>query len=102
MSARRATVRLKPAARQDFRSILAYTGAQWGVAQRDIYRAEIEQALATLGTNPLIGQARDDLSPGLRSYPVEAHIIYYRISGSVVRVVRILHQKMDAARHLDE
>jgi toxin ParE1/3/4 len=101
MSARKPTITLKPAARRDFRSILAYTSAQWGIGQRDIYRAVIDRAFATLGDNPEIGRARDELSPGLRSYQVEQHVIDYRISSSGVRVVRILHGKMDAARHLD-
>ena len=102
MSARGPTVTLKPAARRDFRSILAYTSAQWGVTQRDIYRAAIDRAFETLGANPEIGKARDELSPGLRSYQVEQHVIYYRVSSSGVRIVRILHGRMDAARHLDE
>jgi toxin ParE1/3/4 len=102
MSARRPSVTLRPTARRDFRSILAYTTSQWGTAQRDEYRAAINRALETLGANPEIGKAREDLSPGLRSYQVEQHVIYYRITGNTARVLRILHGKMDAARYLDE
>jgi toxin ParE1/3/4 len=102
MSAHRPSVTLKPAARRDFRSILAYTTSQWGTTQRDEYRAAMNRALETLGANPEIGKAREDLSPGLRSYPVEHHVICYRIVRNTVRVLRILHEKMDAARYLDE
>lgn len=102
MSARRPPVTLRPAAHRDFRSILAYTISQWGTAQRDEYRAAIDRALETLGANPEIGKAREDLSPGLRSYQVKQHVIYYRVVGSSVRVLRVLHGKMNAARHLDE
>src|SRR5215216_7191801 len=80
MSARRPTVTLKPAARRDFRSILAYTSGRWGIAQRDIYRAAINRAFDTLGDNPEIGKARDELSPGLRTFQVEEHVIFYRMS----------------------
>jgi toxin ParE1/3/4 len=61
----------------------------------------IHRALETLGANPEIGPAQDDISPGFRSYVVEQHIIYYRVIADGVTIVRILHGKMDAARHLD-
>src|SRR5262245_7987355 len=101
MSARKSPVDLKPAARRDYRAILAYTSKTWGTTQRDTYRAAINRAFETLDANPEIGRARDGISPGLRSYVVEQHVIYYRITVGGVTVVRILHGKMDAARHLN-
>jgi toxin ParE1/3/4 len=101
MSARKSPVVLKPAARRDFRAILVYTSKRWGVAQRDTYRALFDRTLETLGANPEIGRAQDDISLGLRSFVVEQHVIYYRVIAGGVTVVRILHGKMDATRHLD-
>lgn len=48
----------------------------------------------------MIGKARDDLGAGLRAWPVEHHVIYYRIKSDAIEVVRILHERADAARHL--
>ena len=84
------------------RSILLYTGDQWGTAQRDVYRQALDQAFTRLSANPLLGRSRDEIAPGLRSYNVQQHVIYYRITAGTVMVLRILHGKMDAARPLKE
>ena len=35
-------------------------------------------------------------------YAAGKHLIYYRIEAATVYVVRILHERMDAAHHLDD
>jgi toxin ParE1/3/4 len=102
MSVRRSTVVLKPAARRDVRSILLYTGQKWGFGQRDAYREALDQAFATLSVNPLIGRSRDEIAPNLRSHTIQQHVIYYRVEVETVTVLRVLHGKMDAARHVEE
>jgi toxin ParE1/3/4 len=102
MSVRRLGVVLKPAARRDVRSILLYTRQRWGVAQRDAYRKALDQAFATLSIDPLIGRSRDEIAPSLRSHGVQQHIVYYRVAAETVTVLRVLHRKMDAARHVEE
>ena len=72
------------------------------MAQRDAYRGAINQAFATLSANPQIGRAQDEIAPGLRSFPVRQHVIYYRVGTGTLTIVRILHGRMDAARHLEE
>ncbi len=64
------------------------------------YEAELAAAFTMLGEHPLIGRARDDLRPGCRSFPVGRHIIYYVARGQTVRIIRILHGRMDARRAL--
>jgi toxin ParE1/3/4 len=100
MSVRDFAVVLKPAAKRDIRAILLYTGEQWGTAQRRVYREVIDRALGALAANPLLGRSRDEVAPGLRSFPAGQHVIYYRIDQASVTVFRILHGKMDAPRHL--
>jgi toxin ParE1/3/4 len=53
-----------------------------------------------LGTFPEIGTRRDQLFPGLRARPVERHIVFYRIEGNRIEVIRIPHKRADAGRHL--
>ena len=101
MSVRRWTVVLQPAARRDVRSILRFSAETWGPAQRDKYRAAIDQALTTLSRSPHIGRLRDEIGPGLRSHRVEQHIIYYRLRADTVTILRILHQKMDGDQHVE-
>jgi toxin ParE1/3/4 len=102
MSVRRSKVVLKPAAQRDVRSILLHTSQRWGFAQRDAYREALDQACTTLSGNPLIGRARDEIAPNLRSHNVQQHVIYYRVEVETVTVLRVLHMKMDEARHVEE
>ena len=102
MSARRLRLVLSPNARQDLSDILVYTEQQWGKAQRADTRTAIDRGLRELQQYPEFGRAREELRPGLRSLQVRQHVIYYRIQPSGIRVDRILHESMDAPRHLGE
>lgn len=48
-----------------------------------------------LGRQPLIGESRDDLQPGLRSFPVGNYVILYEIIDSHPVIVRVLHGARD-------
>jgi toxin ParE1/3/4 len=49
-----------------------------------------------LATHPNIGRSRDeDLRPGLRSFSVGAFVIIYRIQGTDVLILRVLHGTRD-------
>ena len=51
-----------------------------------------------LCTFPAVGRLRNELSPGLRSYPVGPFVIFYRIKpDAVVFINRVLHGKRDVA-----
>ena len=100
MSACKLGLIVAPRAQRDIRSIHLFGARHWGDAQADAYQATLTKAADLLREYPLIGRARDDLGAGLRSWPVEHHVPYYRINGDVVEVVRILHERVDAARHL--
>jgi toxin ParE1/3/4 len=89
-----------PEAEDDVRGILAYSLTEWGEAQRDVYAAALDAAFQRLIDFPEIGRSRPEFFPGCRTLPVERHIIYYRLDETTIRIVRVLHMKMDAARHL--
>jgi toxin ParE1/3/4 len=100
MSARRGTTVLAPNAEADIEDILLYGRRQWGDAQADTYVEDIRAALRRLADFPFIGPARPDLFPGARSLSVGQHRIFYHVTGSTVRVVRILHARADAGSQL--
>lgn len=87
-------------AEDDLRGILAYSLATWGELQRNIYAAALDAAFQDLLRFPESGRLRPDYFPGCRIRPIEQHVIYYRIDGDTIRIVRVLHGKMDARRHL--
>jgi toxin ParE1/3/4 len=54
--------------------------------------------LKVLQSFPGAGRERDELAPGLRSWPIDRYMVYYEI-GAEIRVVRILHGHRDV-QHL--
>jgi plasmid stabilization system protein ParE len=42
-----------------------------------------------------IGQRRNEIEPGLRSFPVPPHVVYFRFSGDTVGIARILHGRRE-------
>jgi toxin ParE1/3/4 len=55
----------------------------------------ITQRFHFLSAYPRIGRRRDDLRPGLRSYPADDYVILYRIDGADVVIVHIFHGRRD-------
>ena len=109
MTEERWRIRLSGAAEQDFKEILKTTLETFGERQFDAYRVTLIQALAALKAGPGISgsKARDDILPELRTLRVARkgrrgrHFILYRAApGNIIEVSRILHERMDLARHL--
>lgn len=90
-----ADYKLTEAAKKDLRGISAYTKKTWGQEQEKVYRKSLRVALRTLAKAPKIGQKRDELAKGLRSFPVGHHIAYYVEKRNGIEVARILHPAMD-------
>ncbi len=99
MSSPRRTVILSPDAQADFTDIRLYTLQQWGENQRDRYEAALQRAIAALADFPEVGVRLPRLFSGCRVRPVGRHVLYYRIMGDVIEVVRILHERTDPTRY---
>jgi len=95
-----AEYRLYPAAESDLEAIWIHTCQEWSVDQAERYIDEITMALSELAQSPKIAPACDQIRLGYRRYIVERHAIYFRVTAYGIAVVRILHDRMDAARHL--
>jgi plasmid stabilization system protein ParE len=63
---------------------------QWGA-----YSRQLEAAFTLIRDNPLIGIDREDLGPSVRSRLVWHHIIYYQVQADGVRIVRVMHERMN-------
>ena len=76
-------------------------GAQaFGLPQADRYAVDMMACLDGLCDFPFTGTQVEAEQPDLRRRPCGAHVIFYLVTASSVEVVRILHQRMDPARHL--
>ena len=85
------------------RGISAYTKKTWGREQEKAYREAIRAAaLRVIAKTPKIGQKRDELTEGLRSFPVAHHIAYYVEKGDGIEVARILHPAMDREKAMEK
>lgn len=99
-SPRMAEYRLTPAAERDLESIWTYTVRQWGVKQADRYIDFLTAAFAELADSPKTAPTCEHIRPGYRRWGVERHMIYFRVTDYGITVVRVLHDRMDALRHL--
>lgn len=95
-----AEYRLTPAAERDLESIWIHTRQQWGGEQANRYIDSLIAVFADLAQSPKTAPACDHIRPGYRRRSVERHVIYFRATAYGIAIVRILHDRMDAPRHL--
>lgn len=95
-----AEYRLSPLAQRDLEELFDHTLARWGEAQALRYTDLIADACAALAAAPYQAPDCAHIRPGYRRRGVEQHMIYFRITDYGIAVIRILHQRMDAARHM--
>jgi len=81
--------RVSPEARTDLDGIWLYI-AQDDPDAADKYILAIVSRFPTLGSMPLMGRERPELSPGLRSFVVGHHVIFYRLLEGGIEVARVL------------
>jgi toxin ParE1/3/4 len=48
-----------------------------------------------IATQPMMGRAREELVPGLRSFPFRRYVIFYMPTGDGIDVVGVLHGARD-------
>lgn len=84
----------------DLGDIADYTIETFGIEQARRYRDGLDACFQMLAATPLIGRDAGDLAEGLRSYPHQSHVVFYRQTESGVLIVRVLHRSMDFERHL--
>jgi len=87
------------AGKADLKSIGRYTWGHWGIKQRDAYLAKIFKGFTKLVKSPLLAKPRDELFSGLRSIHIEKHVVYYYHSDREIRIIGVLHERMDPVLH---
>jgi toxin ParE1/3/4 len=102
------TVRFGQQAEQDYVEILRWTVKTFGEGQASTYAETIALAIEALEGGPDIlgARAREDIQPGIRTLHVARHgragrhFVVFRVAGSDIDVLRLLHDSMDLPRHL--
>ncbi len=113
-----ARFRLARPARIDLANILATSAERWGAEGRQRYAAVLAAAMRQVAAEPdgPLTRKRPELRSELRSFhvryarPAQAakvrrpvHVLYYRVvEEGVIEIIRVLHERMEPSRHLDE
>ena len=84
-----ATVERTIEAEADLLDIWLYIGRD-NVSAADRFLDSMGQKFDALAEYPMMGRARPELAPDLRSFPVGNYIIFYRPIGCGVEIVRVL------------
>ena len=80
----------------DVDGIFEYTFRTFGLDQARTYLAGLHAQLEELAAHPLRGRSAEILAPGLRRSEYQAHIVFFVRQTDGVRVIRVLHKRMDA------
>jgi toxin ParE1/3/4 len=92
---------LTPLAREDLKNIGRYTQREWGVTQRDLYLGAFATVFDALCDGTAVVHTRDEIRENLRACLCNKHVIFFHYAETGdVQVLRILHERMDFARHL--
>ena len=96
-----AKFRLTSDARTDLIEIRRFTVLRWGGVQSGEYLSKLRQAMVLLASSPQIGTQSPELGPGVSSFPLAGHVIYYLVDEKDVVVFAVLHKAMVPSRHLE-
>lgn len=93
---------LSERAKKDLRHIWHYTKITWSLEQARCYYNELLDTCESISGNNYPGSLNyDTIRPGLRGIKHSHHIIFYRVlSNNTIRILRVLHEKMDFQRHI--
>lgn len=87
-------VHFSPLAESDLAEIKRYIAHDKPLAAARLIRSIRDRIRETIASFPEIGQACDQLAPGLQRFPIGNYVVFYRIT-SRVEIARILHGARD-------
>lgn len=89
-----------PKAEIDLEDIWLYSFERWNEHQADQYYDELIDGIKRLTDNPKLGKPCESIRRGYRSLQINRHVVYYRVQGQTIDIVRVLHERMEPTRHL--
>lgn len=91
-------------AENDLENIWLYTFQTWSVNQADGYLNSIVEHIQYIANNPNSGKDYGKIRKGYFRSKIKSHYIFYKIDkrNKVVKIIRILHERMDIETRLNE
>jgi toxin ParE1/3/4 len=87
-------IRISPRASSDLTEIWSYI-ADDSVANADAFIDKLHETIQVLAKQPRSGRRREELAPGILSFPFGRYIIFYRTNRYAIEIVRVLHGARD-------
>lgn len=91
---------LSAKAAADLEDIYEYTILEFGLDQARLYLLGLHERCELFAEQPSHGRTADELVPGLRRCEYQSHMIFYLPKDHGIRIIRVLHQRMDVRRHV--
>jgi len=88
-----------PASQSDIDEIYEFTVKNWGTSQAENYIQQLQEICHALAKAEKQGQKIDHIRKGYLRFSVGSHFIFYQQSSSEIRIIRILHKRMDFEKH---
>ena len=93
-----ARIIVSPRAEDDLAEIWAYIAVESGDAGvADRWIDHLAERFEPLSEFPFMGRERAELGPGVRSFPVDDYVIFYRPLSDGIEVARVVHGTRDPA-----
>ncbi len=86
-------------AREDLEAIAVYSFIKWGEEQTTRYTEELYKTITNIANNPETGKSRYGVPKVIKGSKSGRHVVFYRIAGQTIFIIRILHESMDHGRH---
>ena len=87
----------------DLSKIWEYTFEVWSEKQADKYYDELISNCEEIAENPDLGKNYEGISKQLLGIKSNRHIIFYRtLNENYVEITRILHERMNLKKRIDE
>lgn len=83
-------IALLPRARADLFDIWEYI-ARGSEAKANGFVQKLDAAFQLLAAEPGLGRSRDEILPGLLSFPTGRYVVFYKRTSDGITVLRVLH-----------
>jgi toxin ParE1/3/4 len=87
-------IRISPRAASDLVEIWSYI-ADDSPANADAFIDKLRGVIQLLADQSGSGRRREELAPGILSFPFRRYVIFYRANSKAIEIVRVLHGARD-------
>ena len=84
----------------DLEEIWLYTVEKWSAEQADRYYNLIFNEINYISKNSTAGKSMEHVRKSYQASKVNSHLIFYRVVNDTIKMIRILHERMDMENRL--